>query len=91
MKFTLRYHVHVVNHDIPALPKNQRERIAKAIREKLTEHPEDFGKPLRRSLKGYRSLRVGDYRVIFRIEDRTVKIFAVGHRSTVYEEYHRFV
>lgn len=89
MSFLLRYHQHVVSDDIPALPKKERVRIRKAMEEKLTTHPEIFGKPLRRSLKGYRRLRVGDFRVIFRIEREAVKIFAIGHRSVVYEEYER--
>jgi mRNA interferase RelE/StbE len=87
MSFVLQYHEEVVTSDIPALPKKERERIQKAIQEKLTTRPEMFGKPLRRSLKGYRRLRVGDYRVVFRIEKAAVKIFVIGHRSTVYEEY----
>jgi mRNA interferase RelE/StbE len=87
MMFALRYHRHVVQNDIPALPQKERGRIQKAIQEKLTAHPEVFGKPLRRSMKGYRRLRIGDYRVIFRIEENTVKIFAIGHRSAVYGEY----
>ncbi len=87
MKFALRYQQEVVKIDIPALPKKDRGRIQKAIEEKLTAHPEIFGKPLRRSLKGYRKLRVGDYRIIFRIEEHVVKIFAIGHRSVIYKEY----
>ena len=86
MNFTITYHPDVVKEDIPDLPKKERERIRKAIEQKLTTHPEVFGKPLRRSLKGYRRLRVGDYRVIFRIQGNTVKIFVIGNRSVVYEE-----
>ncbi|MEK7562912.1 MAG: type II toxin-antitoxin system RelE/ParE family toxin [Patescibacteria group bacterium] len=84
MSFVLRYHQQVVSEDIPALPKKERTRIQKALSEKMTTHPEIFGKPLRRSLKGYRRLRVGEYRVVFRIEQETIKILAIGHRSTVY-------
>lgn len=87
MTFSLRYHQEVVRHDIPALVKKEKGRIQKAIAEKLTTHPEVFGKPLRRSLKGYRRLRIGHYRVVFRIEEDTVKIFAIGHRSVVYEDF----
>jgi len=87
MSFTLQYHQHVMQKDIPALPKKERGRIRQAIQEKLTMHPEVFGKPLRRSLKGYRSLRVGDYRIVFRIEQHAVKIFVIGHRSVVYGDY----
>ena len=89
MSFTFQYHTLVVEKDIPALPKRERSRIQKAIGEKLTTRPEVFGKPLRRSLRGYRRLRIGEYRVIFRIDEDQVKIFAIGHRSTVYEEYVR--
>ena len=87
MNFALRYHQQVVDVDIPALPKKEHVRIANAIEEKLTTRPEVFGKPLRRSLKGYRRLRIGDYRVIFRIEKQAVKIFVIGHRSIVYKDY----
>ena len=86
MSFVVMYHPEVVKEDIPALPKKERERIQTAIEQKLTTRPEVFGKPLRRSLKGYRKLRVGDYRVIFRIQGSTVKIFVIGNRSIVYEQ-----
>ena len=87
MSFLVHYQQQVVKEDIPALPKKERTRIRKAIEDKLATHPEVFGKPLRRSLKGYRKLRVGDYRVIFRIESTTIKIFVFAHRSVVYEDY----
>jgi len=82
--FQLKYEERVVSEDIPRLSSSVRSRIKRAIEEKLTTRPQDFGKPLRRSLKGYRKLRVGDYRIIFRITGRKIKIFAIGHRSTVY-------
>lgn len=84
MKFDVRYHQLVVKEDIPKLSSSWREKIRSAIEEKLTTHPELFGKPLRRSLKGYRKLRVGDYRVVYRIESSAVKIFVIQHRSAVY-------
>jgi mRNA interferase RelE/StbE len=84
--FKVVYHELVVKKDIPELPKVWKLKIQKAIENKLTTDPDVFGKPLRRSLKGYRKLRVGDYRVIFRIEEKTIKIFIIKHRSTVYEK-----
>ncbi len=84
MTYSLHYHALVASLDIPALPHEWRQRIRRAIEERLTTHPEIYGKPLRRSLKGYRKLRVGDYRVIFRIERDAVKIFVIQHRSRVY-------
>lgn len=87
MKYQLQYHVFVVERDIPRLSKNIAERIRKNIENKLMIEPDKFGKPLRRSLKGYRKLRVGDYRVIFRISGTIVKIFAIQHRSIVYKDF----
>ncbi|MBI4090698.1 MAG: type II toxin-antitoxin system RelE/ParE family toxin [Candidatus Komeilibacteria bacterium] len=86
MSFAISYHTDVVAHDIPKLSESDRKRIKQAIETKLTENPEIFGKPLRRSLKGYRKLRVGDYRVIFRIEGTSVKIFVIQHRSIIYKK-----
>jgi mRNA interferase RelE/StbE len=58
------------------------ERIAGA------EDPRQFGKPLRMNLAGLWRYRIGDYRLICRIEeDRlVVLVVKVGHRRDVYEE-----
>ena len=85
MSFEILYHEAVASQDIPKLSRESRTKIQNSIENKLTSHPEIFGKPLRNSLKGYRKLRVGDYRIIFRIEGKTVKIFAIKHRSIVYK------
>lgn len=84
INFSIHYAKDAVEKDIPLLPSTWKKKIKKAIEEKLTTSPELYGKPLRRSLKGYRKLRVGDYRVIFRIEKKKVLIFLIDHRSKVY-------
>lgn len=68
------------------IPKNIRQSIIKAINERLTETPYRF-KPLVCNWKGYFRMRVGDYRVIYRIEDEkvTVVIVRVAARGNVYE------
>ena len=83
--FRVVYHPAVVEEDIPKLGTSIRERVRRAIEDKLVTAPADFGVPLRRSLRGYWKLRVGDYRVIFRIEWLLVKIFVIQHRSVVYK------
>lgn len=60
------------------------DEILVAIEGKLLSTPEIFGKPLRRSLAGCRTLRVGDYRVVFTTVKRAVRILAVLHRSKNY-------
>lgn len=84
--FNVAYHYLVVRDDIPRLPSEWKERVRRAIEERLMTYPDLYGKPLRRSLKGYRKLRVGDYRVIFRIEKNTVRILIIQHRSVVYSQ-----
>lgn len=69
ISFSIIYHYLVVRSDIPRLSVLWRRKVQSAIEEKLTTNPDLYGKPLRRSLAGYRKLRVGDYRVIFRIEE----------------------
>jgi mRNA interferase RelE/StbE len=74
----------VVDDDIPQLGTKEKILIRKAIEAKLQTNPIEFGKPLQYSLKGCRRLRVGDFRVIFQIENNTVTIVKIGHRREVY-------
>ncbi len=87
MNCTVQYSALLNPKEIARFPKADLRRIKKSIEEKLTTHPEIFGKPLRFSLKGHRSLRVGDYRVIFRIDKAIVSILIIAHRSVVYKRY----
>jgi mRNA interferase RelE/StbE len=81
--YTISYHVEV-REDVAQLSKAPRARIKKAIEEKLQVSPEIFGKPLRHSLKGFRSLRVGEYRVVFLLKKTEVLVLLIAHRKDVY-------
>lgn len=70
--------------DLKGVPANVRERILKAIQERLTHAPEQYAERLRQSLHGYWKLRVGDYRVVFEITGRTVRIYGAMDRREVY-------
>jgi len=85
MSYEIFYVDKVVKNDIPKISGLYRNRVKQAIETKLVSQPDLYGKPLRKSLKGYLKLRVGDYRIIFRIENNKVKIFAIAHRRVVYE------
>jgi mRNA interferase RelE/StbE len=69
-------------------------KIQRDILRYLREHvagspdPRQFGKPLRMTLAGLWRYRVGDYRLICRLEDRilVVLVLKVGHRREVYDE-----
>ena len=86
MTYVIRYSAQIDFARFSKLPKTDRKRLKKAIEEKLTTRPELFGKPLRQSLKGCRSLRVGEYRIIYRITGKTVEVLLFGHRSVIYED-----
>ena len=47
------------------------------------------GKPLRGQLLGFNSLRVGRFRVVYRVAQDIVEILTIGPRRTVYEEAER--
>jgi mRNA interferase RelE/StbE len=86
--WSIQYAASVINEDIPRLGHAEKQRIKKTIENKLTSDPVRFGKPLRHSLHHLRSLRVGDYRVLYQIDNEAqhVSIVSIGHRRDVYED-----
>lgn len=80
----VRYHPKVKSEDIPRLDSNIAIRIENAIRKRLTVNPIKYGYYLRGSLKGYRKLRIGDWRIIYRVVDKEIRIIAIGNRKDVY-------
>ncbi len=86
--YQIEYLISVIKEDIVLLPKKTKAIIKKAIEERLMVDPIGFGKPLRYNLRGHRRLRVGDYRVVYRINSnlKTVIIVAIKHRKDIYEE-----
>lgn len=86
MPSTLLYHPKVVADDLPCLPSYIHSRIARAIETRLVEAPEQHGAPLRKTLKGYWKLRVGDFRVVYKIAGTEVWILGIIHRKNVYSD-----
>lgn len=84
IKYRVFYFGDVIKYDIPNLSKPVQKKIKSAIEEKLIANPVFYGKPLQYNLKGYRSFRVGDYRVIFKIDNDMIIINAIKHRKSVY-------
>jgi mRNA interferase RelE/StbE len=83
--YGLVYHPLVVQ-DIAEVNRDIRTRLGKAIQDRLAIHPESHGKPLRGSLAGYWSLRVGDCRVVYKIKGQEVWVFGIIDRRDVYED-----
>ncbi len=72
------------------MDKASKNRIKDTIRE-LREQPEHIGKRL--TYSDYWSLRIGDYRVIYKIDrtNKKVAIIFVGHRSKVYDDFSKIL
>lgn len=70
------------------LDKPVARRVVTYLEELLTlEDPRQRGKGLTAELRGYWRYRIGDYRVIAKIEDDHLVIIAldVAHRSRIYD------
>lgn len=76
----------VVSSDIPRLDNSVARRIRVAVGAKLTSNPHIYGEPLRSKLGRYWKLRVGDWRVIYEISTKEVRIFMIGHRGDIYKK-----
>lgn len=85
MAYQIYYHPEIPS-DVAHLPKNIQERIRRAIEERLLQDPAHYGVPLRKSLQGYRKLRVGDYRIIFKIDGNNIIVLKIGPRKDVYQK-----
>jgi mRNA interferase RelE/StbE len=67
------------------IPDLYRERIIKALF--MLEKEPFFGKPLLGRLKGFYSLRVWPYRIVYTVykKDLVVFVIAIAHRQSVYK------
>lgn len=81
----------VFDEDFKDIDRLDQQKIIKSIRKKLTIDPERYGNPLKGDLKGLWKLRVGQYRVIYKVKiDRvSVYVIKVGFRRD--EEIYREV
>lgn len=75
--------------DLAALDRAVQHRIIKVLRERiaLLDDPRAIGEALRgKELGVFWKYRIGDYRLICRIEDEIIRILVlrIGHRREVY-------
>ena len=71
--------------ELKKIPKRYQQAIRLILRE-LQDDP-SIGKPLRRELKGKFSIKIGIYRIIYKIneKDKIIYVPTAGHRGTVYK------
>lgn len=85
--YTIEYADTIYKKDLRTVDTKILQTIRQQIQEKLTISPDRFGKPLRTSLKGYRRLRIGQYRIIYTIVQTTVRIVFIGKKPAVYANF----
>ena len=69
------------------LPRDVGEHIVESLQQVAgSDNPRQRGKAMVGERKGYWRYRMGDYRVIARIEDRrmVIVVITVGHRREIY-------
>ena len=90
MAWTVLYAASAVR-QIRKLDRTVRTRVEKACLE-LAENPER-GKPLQLALKGLRSWRTGDFRIVYRIVEQHLEVIvvALGHRREIYTVVERLL
>ena len=86
MNFEIKYHPEVQKIDLPKIDIKNKAMIKRAIEERLMASPEIYGRPLRRTLKGYWKLRVGEYRVIFEVVEKKILVFGIIDRKDIYPQ-----
>lgn len=67
------------------LPKSVKNQLSPNI-DNLAENPRPSGVKKLKERKNYYRIRVGDYRIIYQINDKTlfILIAKIGHRKDVY-------
>lgn len=75
--WNIKIHKLVLSEDFKSISHPERSTILKTIRKKLSIDPKGYGKPLTGSLKGYWRIRVGDYRVIYKIKQDLIEVLVV--------------
>ena len=86
MTTAVKYRVELISRaakDLRNLPPEQAVRVTKSLR-KLADGLAGDVKKLTQFKPSYR-LRVGDYRVLFEVENETIVVYAVKHRRDAYQ------
>lgn len=88
MTYTIKIHEQVTKEDLKNLTQQIKKTLITAMKKRIAVRPYDF-KPLKG--KCYRNtwrLRVGDYRIVYKIEEdtNTVYILCIEVRGNIYDK-----
>lgn len=73
--------------ELSKLEKQIQQKIVNYLKDRALNNPRAFGKPLSYDKVGLWRYRVGDYRIICKIEDQclSILIVSVAHRKNIYK------
>jgi len=71
--------------DISGLPRQVKDRIKRTL-ERYSANPLSYARKMADTVLGTYRFRIGDYRIIFDIEDNEIVILRVGHRIEIYRD-----
>lgn len=87
MAWRIEFHPEAAK-ELRRLDRKTAARILDVLEKRIAvlDDPRTLGAPLRGAHQGYWRWRIGDYRLIARIEDRriTILVVRIGHRREVY-------
>lgn len=69
---------------VSGLPPVMKKKIRAGL-EAILENPHE-GKPLREELGGLWTLRMGRFRIVYRIQESVLEVVAIGPRESIYQE-----
>lgn len=84
LSYSIKYHK-AVRGDLKKIDTMSKSRVRKAIETRLLFDPEKYGQVLKGNLKGYRKLRVGEYRIVYKVVEDKITILGIRHRREVYK------
>ncbi len=72
--WTILLHPLVLSEDLKRLDPSVQRYLLRTLRARLSADPEAYGKPLGAEPSGLWKLRVGDYRVIYRVVEQRIEV-----------------
>jgi len=76
----------VNKNDLPKIDQKWKASIKYAIETRLATGAHIYGRPLQRTLKGYWNLRIGTYRIVYKIDQEDIIVLGIIHRDKVYSK-----